>query len=66
MKTNESGLDRIIRVVVGIAFIALYLTGVVTGGAGIVVIIIGALALITGLVGFCPLYSLLKIKTNKA
>jgi hypothetical protein len=39
---------------------------VVTGGWGIVFIALGALALLTGAVGFCPLYSLLKIRTNKS
>ena len=66
MKTNESGLDRVIRVIVGIALLALYFTNVVTGGLGIVFIVLGAVALLTGVVGFCPLYTLLKISTNKA
>jgi hypothetical protein len=65
MKTNESGLDRIIRVVIGIVLFALFFAHVVTGGLGIVFIVLGAIALLTGIVGFCPLYSLLKIKTNK-
>ena len=64
MKINESGLDRIIRVILGIALLALYFTGTVTGGLGIAFIIVGAIALLTGVVGFCPLYMLLKIKTN--
>lgn len=66
MKTNESGLDRIIRVIVGIVFLALYFTGTVTGTLGIVLIVLGAVLLLTGVVGFCPLYKLLKINTNKA
>jgi hypothetical protein len=33
---------------------------------GIILIVLGAIALITGLVGFCPLYALLKINTKKA
>jgi len=65
MKTNESGLDRAIRVIAGAALLALYFTQVVVGGLGIVAVIIGAVLLITGAVGFCPLYSLLKIQTNK-
>ncbi|MCX6054749.1 MAG: DUF2892 domain-containing protein [Chloroflexi bacterium] len=65
MKTNESGVDRIIRVVVGVALLALYFTHVVAGGLGIVAVIIGAVLFITGAVGFCPLYGLLKIQTNK-
>jgi hypothetical protein len=65
MKTNESVWDRVIRVVAGIALLALYFTGVVTGGWGIVFIVLNAALLLTGVVGFCPLYSLLKIRTNK-
>jgi hypothetical protein len=66
MKTNESGLDRIIRVVVGIVLLGLYFMGIVTGGLGVVFIIVGAIALITGVVGFCPLYALLKLSTKKS
>jgi len=66
MKTNESSLDRIIRVVFALVLFALYFTGTVTGTLGTVFIVLGALALITGVVGFCPVYALLKIRTNKA
>ena len=63
---NESGMDRVIRVVVGIALLALGWGGVVTGGFGTVLKVLGFLPLLTGLVGFCPLYALVKIRTNKA
>ena len=66
MKTNESGLDRLIRIVLGVVFLALSFGNVVTGGFGIVLIILGAILLLTGVVGFCPLYALLKINTKKA
>ena len=66
MKTNESGVDRIIRVVLGIALLALYFTGVVTGGLGIALVVVGAILLVTAVIGFCPLYALLKINTKKA
>ena len=66
MKTNESGLDRIIRVIVGIVLLALYFLGTVTDVLGIVFIVVGAILLLTGLVGFCPLYALLKFRTNKS
>jgi hypothetical protein len=65
MKVNESKLDRIIRVVLGVVLLALFLTNVVTGTLGIVFVVLAAVAIITGLVGFCPLYALLKIRTNK-
>lgn len=66
MKTNESNLDRVIRVVVGIIFLGLYFTGTVTGTLGIILIVLGAVLLLTGAIGFCPLYKLLKIDTKKA
>ncbi|GAP05615.1 MAG TPA: DUF2892 domain-containing protein [Anaerolinea thermolimosa] len=64
--TNESGMDRVIRVIVGIVLLALGWGGVVTGGWGVFLKIIGFVPLLTGLVGFCPAYALLKIRTNKA
>lgn len=66
MKTNESNLDRIIRVIAGLALITLNLTGVVTGVLGIILLVLGAVALLTGVVGFCPLYTVLKINTHKS
>jgi hypothetical protein len=65
MKQNESGVDRIIRVVLGIALLALGWGGVVTGGWGVFLKIIGFVPLVTGAIGFCPMYALAKIRTNK-
>jgi hypothetical protein len=64
MKTNESGLDRVIRIVLGIVLFILYFTGVVT--LGIISLVVAAVLVITGVVGFCPLYALLKFRTNKS
>ena len=66
MKTNESGLDRVIRIVLGIVLFILYFTGVVSGILGIISLVVGAILFITGVVGFCPLYALLKFSTNKS
>ena len=65
MKRNESGLDRIIRVVVGVVFIGLFAAGVVLGWLGWLLLVIGAILLGTGIIGFCPLYAALKLNTNK-
>ena len=66
MKTNESNIDRVIRVIFGIVLLMLGFFSVVTGTLGLVFKILGALALVTGLIGFCPVYALLKIGTKKA
>lgn len=55
MRVNEGILDRAIRVVVAAVLIGVGL-GVVGGIAGIVMAVIGAIPLLTGLSGFCPLY----------
>jgi fatty acid desaturase len=65
MKMNEGPVDRIIRVIVGIALIALGLLGVATGVWMWVAYILGAILLLTGIVGFCPLYTLFKLNTAK-
>ena len=66
MKTNESNLDRIIRVIAGLVFVVLYFTGTLTGTQGIILAVVGAVLVITGVVGFCPAYWLLKIRTEKS
>ena len=58
MKTNVGNIDRILRVVLGLALIALTLTGTigVWGWIGIV-------PLATAAMGFCPLYTVLGFST---
>jgi Protein of unknown function (DUF2892) len=57
MKMNEGTIDRIVRIVLGV--VLLYIGIMVVGGAwGIVLDVIGAVALITGATGFCLLYKL--------
>ncbi len=61
MKTNEGNLDRVLRVVAGLALIGMAATGAV-GPWGY----IGVVLVLTGAVGFCPLYTLLGINTCPA
>ncbi len=58
MKINEGGLDRTVRIVVGVALVALSATGTI-GIWGY----IGVVPLLTGIAGVCPAYSLLGINT---
>lgn len=66
MKTNESSLDRVIRVIAGLALLVLFFANIISGTLGIVLAVIGGVLSITGAIGFCPLYALLKIRTNKS
>ncbi|MGB9586218.1 MAG: YgaP family membrane protein [Anaerolineales bacterium] len=63
---NEAGWDRIVRVLLGIVLLYLGWAGVVSGGWGVFLKVIGFVPLLTGLIGWCPLYTLFKFRTNKA
>jgi len=59
MSINEGGLDRILRIIVGLALIAYAFFGAQP------IAYIGVIPLVTGLIGTCPLYSIFKISTCK-
>ena len=63
---NESPLDRTIRFVVGLGLVGLAVAGVVTAPIVYAVWLVAAVLLVTGIVGFCPLYALLRISTHRA
>ena len=63
MKRNMSNLDRIIRIVVAGLFAYLYFSGIVTGVLGIILLVLGAVFVLTSIVSFCPLYTLFKFST---
>ncbi len=57
-KTNEGNLDRGLRVIVGLVLISLVFVGPQTPWGWV-----GAVPLATGLIGWCPLYTLLGLNT---
>lgn len=57
MKINVGGIDRILRIVAGLALVAWALMG------GPAWAWIGLVPLGTGLLGFCPLYPLIGFST---
>jgi hypothetical protein len=65
MKRNMSDIDRIVRVVIAALFAYLYFGGIVTGTLGIVLVVLGAVFVLTSVVSFCPLYGLFKFSTYK-
>ncbi|NOX15752.1 MAG: DUF2892 domain-containing protein [Epsilonproteobacteria bacterium] len=59
MSCNVGGFDRVLRIVVGLALVIYAFFGAQP------IAYIGAIPLVTGLFGFCPLYPLFKISTCK-
>jgi hypothetical protein len=60
MTTNIGGMERILRIVIGLVLIGLSATGQVGVWGWL-----GLVPLATGLIGWCPPYSLLGINTCK-
>ncbi len=56
--TNEGNLDRVLRVVVGVVVLSLTFVGPRSLWG-----LVGIVPLLTGLVGFCPLYRLVGVST---
>ena len=55
---NEGTVDRALRVLVGLAVVSLVFVGPQTAWGWV-----GLVPLVTGFVGFCPLYSILGVNT---
>jgi hypothetical protein len=60
MKSNVGGIDRILRITVGLVLVGLAATGTVGWWGWL-----GVVPLATGLVGWCPPYALLGFNTCK-
>ena len=63
---NEHPVDRAVRIVLGLALGALAVAGSLGAPLVYVVLVVAALALVTGIAGFCPLYAVLGIGTRRA
>ena len=61
MTRNEGTIDRGVRIVLGLALLSLVFVGPHT-----LLGLIGIVPFVTGLVGFCPLYRLLGLRTCPA
>ena len=65
MKKNMGNLDRVVRIVLALVVIGLYLTDIINGTLAIVLLIFGAVLILTSMVSTCPLYLPFGISTLK-
>jgi uncharacterized membrane protein HdeD (DUF308 family) len=63
MKKNMGTIDKAVRIIVALALAGLYYAEIITGTLGIVLVAVGVVFVLTSLVSFCPLYTLLGINT---
>jgi len=63
-KPNVGMMDRMLRVGIGIALVVLGIL-IAKGTIGTVLVILSIPLLVSGIVGFCPTYTLLGISTKR-
>jgi hypothetical protein len=66
MKKNMGAADRIIRVIIAAIIVTLYFTGILSGTAGIILLVLAGIFLLTSTISLCPLYGIFGINTCKA
>jgi uncharacterized membrane protein YobD (UPF0266 family) len=65
MKKNMGGIDRIVRIIFALVIAVLFFSNVISGTAGIILLVLAGILLVTSLVSFCPLYWPFGINTCK-
>ena len=63
MKKNMGSTDRLIRTLVALILVVLYLMNIITGTLALILMIVAIVFVLTSLISFCPLYTLLGINT---
>ncbi len=65
MKKNMGGSDKAIRLFIAAILVILNATGILTGTLGWIALALAGILVVTSLIGFCPLYTLIGINTCK-
>lgn len=65
MKKNIGSIEKIIRIVIAVVALGANFLIPLTGTMSYVAIGVGALALLTGLINFCPLWAVIGVNTDK-
>ena len=65
MKKNMGTADRVLRVIVAAVIAILYLTGIISGTLGLILLIFALILVATSLIGYCPLYKPIGLNTTK-
>lgn len=63
MKKNMGSTDKIIRLLLAAVITVLFFTNIISGTLGIILLVFAAVFVLTSLVSFCPLYTLIGMNT---
>jgi hypothetical protein len=63
MKKNMGSIDKIVRILIAIVIAVLFFTNVISGTFGLVLLVLAGVFVLTSLISFCPLYTLVGVNT---
>jgi len=66
MKKNVGTIDKIVRVIIAAVIAILFFTDVIPGVAGIILLVLAIVFLLTTLISFCPIYTIFGLSTCKS
>lgn len=65
MKVNMGNTDRLLRIVIAIGIAVMYWQGLIEGTLAYVLMALSVIFVLTSLISFCPLYTLIGVNTCK-
>jgi hypothetical protein len=65
MKNNMGTIDRLVRMGIAVVIVILYTTDVICGYLGIILLVLAGNLIVTGILGYSPLYEPFKITTKE-
>ena len=63
MKHNMGTIDKAVRINIAAIIAVLYFTNVISGTVGIVLLVLAGVFVLTSLISFCPLYTIIGLNT---
>lgn len=66
MKKNMGTIDKLIRLAIAAVVVVLYYMGIIPGTLGIVLLVLAGVFVLTSLISFCPLYTIVGLSTCKS
>lgn len=63
MKKNMGNIDKIVRILIALVIAVLFFTNIISSTLGIILLVLAGVFVLTSLMSFCPLYTLVGINT---
>ncbi len=65
MNKNMGTADKLVRFLIAAVIVGLFTQDIISGTLGIILLIFASVFVLTSIISFCPLYTILSVKTCK-